>query len=323
MWVSKTFICFVIFSFLGWIYESTYCTINERRWENRGFLYGPICPIYGVGVVTMMAIYQFCTAEGITLEWWQVFMVAFFGSAVLEYSTHWALEKLFHAYWWDYSNMPLNLNGRICLPASTLFGLGGLLVVYVLYQPTETVLSHIHPNPAELVSLVLGALIAADTAITVSALRRIANAASAINRRVNEHMDAFVSQAVEKGEAAAALVQEGRDGAAMVLSKAAETIQGAGAVVTGQRPHGEHMDQAATAERERFEAALRDRMLGGMGHSVRAAARRVKRLAPVERMGDVPGAKVLAGLMQDVTAKHWPRKHDERESQTGEPKHAA
>ena len=62
--------------------------------------------------------------------WWQVFLASATGSAVLEYSTSWVLEKLFHARWWDYSNIPLNLNGRICLPFALCFGTVGCLLYY-------------------------------------------------------------------------------------------------------------------------------------------------------------------------------------------------
>ena len=67
-----------------------------------------------------------------TFTWWQIFLVAFLGSIVLEYGTSWALEKLFHAYWWDYSSMPLNINGRVCFPYSVGFGVAGLIVVYFI-----------------------------------------------------------------------------------------------------------------------------------------------------------------------------------------------
>ena len=136
MWVSRYVVWFLVYSVLGWMYESTYCTIVERKWANRGFLYGPLCPIYGFGVIGMIAVWQLVQAEGISVSPWQVFVVTALGTAVLEYLTSWALEKLFHARWWDYTDMPLNVNGRICLPATVLFGLMGLLVVYVLYQPT-------------------------------------------------------------------------------------------------------------------------------------------------------------------------------------------
>ena len=104
-------------------YESIYyCTIRAKKWENRGFLYGPLCPIYGAGGVAITAIADFISVHtDATFTWWQIFLVAFFGSIVLEYGTSWALEKLFHAYWWDYSSMPLNINGRVCFPYSVGF----------------------------------------------------------------------------------------------------------------------------------------------------------------------------------------------------------
>ena len=120
MWLSRYFVYFIIFSCMGWIYESIYCTIRAKKWENRGFLYGPLCPIYGAGGVAITAIADFISAHtDATFTWWQIFLVAFLGSIVLEYGTSWALEKLFHAYWWDYSSMPLNINGRVCFPYSS------------------------------------------------------------------------------------------------------------------------------------------------------------------------------------------------------------
>lgn len=306
MLVCQCFVWFVIYSVLGWVYESAYCTINERKWENRGFLYGPCCPIYGTGVVGIMLIWYVLSRSGIELTWWQVFLISFFGSAILEYSTHWTLEQLFHAYWWDYSNMPLNLNGRICLPASIAFGLSGVFVIYVLYGPTSEISTQVNGEVFEFLALILMALVAADTAITVSALNRIARAASAINRRVNEHMDQLVATAVEKGEAAAQQIQERRDDAAHVLVEAKQTVLAARDTVSEQVVKATSPDDHYATERERYEGELVDRLLGGMNHYVRAAARRVQGFSPLERMAGVPGASQFAHLMREVRAKHWP-----------------
>ena len=92
--------------------------------------------------MSMMLLWHSLTQQGLTPEWYQVFLVSMVGSAILEYATSWTLERLFHARWWDYSNMPLNLNGRISVPSSVFFGLGGLLVVYVLYEPTLSMTTH-------------------------------------------------------------------------------------------------------------------------------------------------------------------------------------
>jgi len=285
MSICAVFIWFVVYSVFGWVYESTYATINERRWENRGFLYGPACPIYGTGIIAIMLLWHLALAHGVTLAWWQVFLYSFFGSAVLEYSTHWTLEKLFHAYWWDYSNLPLNLNGRICLPASTLFGLGGVFVVNVLYEPTLRLTAMMSHPVVELVSLLLMAVLAADTTITVSALTRFAHAASRLNSSVNAHMEQFVAGAVEKGEAAAADLAERRDGAADAIDSLTDSV---------------------ARERDRFTAAVQDKVLGELPHNVRAAARRVKGFVTVERMPNIPGAEYLSKLWGNVRGKHWP-----------------
>ena len=286
MSVCAIFIWFVVYSLFGWIYESTYCTINERRWENRGFLYGPVCPIYGTGVVLIMLLWHLALSHGFTPSWWEVFLFSFFGSAVLEYSTHWTLEQLFHAYWWDYSNMPFNINGRICLPASTLFGLAGIFVVNVLYGPTLALTAHMSHPLVELLSLVLMAGLAADTAITVSALTRFARAAAHLNESVNTHMEQFVEGAVVKGEAAAAGLQARREGAADAIDSFSETV---------------------ARERERFATSIQDSTLGELPHAVRAAARRVKGFVTVERMPNIPGAEYLSKLWGNVRKKHWSR----------------
>ena len=120
---------FYISSFIGWLQEVIQTIICDKKFINRGFLIGPICPVYGFG---SMAITFFLT------KYESDPLVVFFGAtiicAVLEYFTSWAFEKVFKARWWDYSNMPYNINGRICLLYSLAFGLGALLVIY-LFNP--------------------------------------------------------------------------------------------------------------------------------------------------------------------------------------------
>lgn len=272
MFVSQVFVWFVIYSIVGWIWESAYCTTVERSWQNRGFLYGPVCPIYGTGIVAIMLMWHAVLERGINLAWYQVFLIAMIGSAVLEYITHWTLEKLFHAYWWDYSNMPLNLNGRICLPASVFFGLGGLLVVYVLYQPTVDTVSTIDPLLAEAASLVLMAAMAADTAITASSLASVARAASAINKGVNDHMDRLVIDVQERGVAL-------RDEALA---------------------EGKGLEQRLSEERARFATRLRQTQLGQMGSITRAAVKRAMGAVSPERLPDSPQKEEFAKLWKEM-----------------------
>lgn len=126
---SEFFFYFFCYSFLGWLYESTLCSlVGERRFINRGFLLGPYCPIYGTGAVLCWLLLKDTT---------NVFFV--FGSSAvlccaLEYITSFCMEKFFNARWWDYSNMPFQLQGRICLYGGIIFGVANIAVRFIV-QP--------------------------------------------------------------------------------------------------------------------------------------------------------------------------------------------
>ncbi|MCR5674930.1 MAG: putative ABC transporter permease [Lachnospiraceae bacterium] len=192
MWVSRYVCLFFLYSVLGWIYESTFCTVTTKKWENRGFLFGPVCPIYGCGAVSISLIASAIPADAadpVALVVFRIFLIAWLGSMVLEYATSWTLEKLFHAVWWDYSNLPFNLHGRISLFTSLGFGVAGPLVVCFIAPPFEHLADMIPPLLMELLSLFAVALAAADAALTVAALtdfeHRVAQAESSFNDRMD------------------------------------------------------------------------------------------------------------------------------------------
>ncbi len=132
------FQCFFIYAFLGWCTEVAFAAFKERRFVNRGFLNGPICPVYGFGVV---AVIHFLTPLRSNL------LLLYLGSAILvtaiEWLTGFILEKVFHNKWWDYSNMPLNLNGYVCLLFSLIWGVFCVFIVDVFHPLIDTLLSHI------------------------------------------------------------------------------------------------------------------------------------------------------------------------------------
>jgi hypothetical protein len=109
---------FTAASLAGWLFESLYAIVRTGHWERREFLYGPCCPIYGVGLVAAILLFDRPEVVSGDLPPWAVFVHSMCGSAVLEYTVSVAFENLFGAVWWDYSDMLLTLNGRICLPAS-------------------------------------------------------------------------------------------------------------------------------------------------------------------------------------------------------------
>ncbi len=206
MWLSRYLFYFTIFSVGGWIYESIFVSLKAKKWENRGFLYGPVVPIYGVGGAALMILVDVLNMVGFEYRWWHIFLFGFFGSFVLEYVTHWALEKLFHAYWWDYHYMPLNIKGRVCLPYTICFALAGLLGVYVLIPFFLKITTWISPILFELFALIFVALMAMDTALTVSALsdfsRKVAAAEEAFNERMSARVDSLMEGLQEAKESA-------------------------------------------------------------------------------------------------------------------------
>ena len=123
----KYFLLFMLYSFFGWVIEMIVCTIADKKVVNRGFLIGPYCPIYGCGCLLIIFLLRKYYNDGLVL-----FIMSVLLCSVLEYFTSYIMEKLFNARWWDYSDRKFNINGRICLETLVLFGILGLLLVYII-----------------------------------------------------------------------------------------------------------------------------------------------------------------------------------------------
>ena len=112
---------------MGWCLEVGYYFKNEKHFVNRGFLKGPFCPIYGCCIVTLIFLLE-PYKDNIPL----LFLGAFFITSLLEYITGFILEKAFKAKWWDYSDDPFNIHGRVCLQYSLLWGAGEVVIITVI-----------------------------------------------------------------------------------------------------------------------------------------------------------------------------------------------
>ncbi len=217
MEVSSLIILFTLCSLAGWVYESIYAIVTTGKWDRRGFLYGPVCPIYGVGVVGIVLLAQaFNMLVGIPYDWWQVFLISFLGSMGLEYLVSWLMEKAFHAYWWDYSAMPLNINGRTCVPAGLLFGAGGVLAIYVIYPAWAGAAALIPAWLTELVSYLIVVVVTVDTTLTVCALTDVQQQVAEADRTFNEHAgqltDLLASKTAEQVSNAGRIIAETKEG---------------------------------------------------------------------------------------------------------------
>ncbi|MBQ7429920.1 MAG: putative ABC transporter permease [Butyrivibrio sp.] len=192
MLFARYYVLFMIFSFIGWIYECTYCTIDNKKWSNRGFLYGPICPIYGFGTIACVIIFGHLSPDAYHTVWWKIFLICAIGSAIMEYSTSYILEKLFNAVWWDYSNIPLNINGRISIPTTFAFGVAGIIVVRFILPFFNLIPLEQYPLLTELVAMILIGFTGADLALTVASLTELIQKMDSIEDAFNQKLEAGV-----------------------------------------------------------------------------------------------------------------------------------
>ena len=155
---------FFFYSFLGWCMEVVLKYIQLHRFVNRGFYTCPVCPIYGSGAVLITLVVQWLSplesAVGTT------FAISFLLCGALEYFTSLVMEKRFHARWWDYSQKPMNLHGRVWIGNLVLFGLGGVAVVHLMNPVLLESLAGFSVVAQEITAGVLVALFAADYVLT-------------------------------------------------------------------------------------------------------------------------------------------------------------
>lgn len=151
---------FFAFSVIGWIIEVTLKYIQYSRFINRGFLIGPYCPIYGSGaVIVTFASDIFSKYDS---SFGTSFFISFFLCGILEYLTSFILEKRFHARWWDYSQKPMNLHGRVWIGNLILFGFGGMLIYKVFDPYILDLMSYFSYNTIKIISLVIVIIMSSD-----------------------------------------------------------------------------------------------------------------------------------------------------------------
>ena len=240
------FLCiFFVYAFLGWCTEVSYAALQTGKFVNRGFLNGPVCPIYGFGVVIILA----CLTP---LK--QHFILLFLGSVVLtsllELVTGFVLEKLFHQRWWDYSDDPFNIGGYICLEFSLLWGVGTLIVMKMVHPVIAGLIEMIPPLVGLILMILLYAVYAADTIATafaasdlardLDALEKVADSmhavsdamtellgtnAMAVDQKMDESRLQFKLAAAEARDSASSL--SARDAANVMRAKADEAMEAA------------------------------------------------------------------------------------------------
>ena len=175
---------FFVYGFLGWCTEVAYATTKQRKFVNRGFLNGPICPIYGVGVTVVVYFLTPYKDNLILLYALSTVLVT-----VLEGLTGYLMDKIFHHKWWDYSSQPLNIGGYVCLLFSLIWGVACVAIVKVIHPLIYKALSFIPVTLGIVIAVILAAVLFADLYVTASGILKL-----------NKRLDAMEKIAAELRE---------------------------------------------------------------------------------------------------------------------------
>lgn len=155
--LAQWLLLFFVYCFLGWIWETSYVSVRMKRFTNRGFMHGPMLPIYGSGAITMLF-----TTLPVNSNMVLVFIVACISATILELCTGTAMEAIFKVRYWDYTRYKINYKGYICLKASILWGVAGVLLVFFVNRPISGMVLAIPRQIADLIAFALTFVAACD-----------------------------------------------------------------------------------------------------------------------------------------------------------------
>ena len=169
------FVTFIIYAFLGWVCEVTLSIIEDKKFVNRGFLIGPLCPIYGFGAIFIITALGKYSDDPLVL-----FLLAVIGCAVLEYFTSYIMEVIFKNRWWDYSNMKYNINGRICLEYAGAFGVGGVIVTYITNPLLSKFIYSFDPFIINVIAIILLIIFIIDMTVSFNIIIKLKNISNSV-----------------------------------------------------------------------------------------------------------------------------------------------
>ena len=250
----------LVYSFLGWCGEMVYCSLGQRKLcEKRGFLNGPLCPIYGHGaIVVLLALDGGCESPVLT------FLLGAVLTSLVEYVTSYAMEKLFHMRWWDYSHYRFHINGRVCLLNSTLFGLASVFLCHAANPPVAAWLGGLFAAGAGVpLALVLLAVYLTDIVLSVRSAVQIGGRLAklhAIQDELTQRLEQLKAEQQQAMEAQRRRLEEAVSSARQSAEqRAAETVQ---AVQSRLEPLSDRSEEfSIRLEAARLEAQQRFRSL--------------------------------------------------------------
>lgn len=166
--IFNLLVYFIIYSIAGWVLESVYRSFCEKKLINTGFLYGPFCPIYGIGAIIMFLFLRRFQGHFLVL-----FLISFFILSIWEYSVGVLLEKIFKTRYWDYSNHKINIKGRVCLFNSICWGILGVLFIMYIHPYVEENIKLVNPHILIFIIYIIAFIVLIDTIVSIIKTKNI------------------------------------------------------------------------------------------------------------------------------------------------------
>lgn len=223
-------IIFALISFGGWVYETIYCSVVEGEFTKRGFLFGPTCPIYGIGAIAEWLVLGQISNPII------VFIIGAVLATVIEYSTGLFLERRFKKKWWDYSMFKFNLHGHVCPQASAVFGAFSVTSVFVLVPTMLNILMIFSKHTVSVVAFIVVTLYFLDTVASLlwngpTTHHKVEAAAQDASMKVEEaaqnasqKVSAAAQNASQKANAAAQKANAAAQNATLIATQKAQQV---------------------------------------------------------------------------------------------------
>ena len=188
------FMLFITYSIIGWVMELITVSIERRKIvKNRGFFIGPYCPIYGFSSILMIFFLRQYEDDP-----WVLFVMALLLCTTVEYLTSLIMEKIFKIRWWDYSHMKFNLNGRVCLTNSVLFGALGLFLIHVLNPFVIGRFTQIPTNIFTIVAVIVLVIFISDVIVSLEIICRLKVTADNLRKDYTEEITKKVKDILGK-----------------------------------------------------------------------------------------------------------------------------
>jgi uncharacterized membrane protein len=292
--VYQVLFLFLIYAFLGWCVEVSFVAVTSGRVVNRGFLNGPVCPIYGVGMVGVLLL-----LEPIQDNLLLLFLGGMLLCTLVELIGGWVLEKVFHTRWWDYSNQPFNLGGYVCLGFSIMWGLAVTFVVRLLHPVIFSLVCAIPTLVGWILLGIFYALFLADfivTLVTIIGIRkqlgelqrvaealhhvsddlsdRVGNSALAADARLTEAREVGQEKMAESRDKLAEAKEQNREKLAEAKEQRREKLAEA----------KEGLAEARELSREKLEQRRRE-LVQLLGEAPRFGTRRLSGAFPALKQG--------------------------------------